>query len=97
MKKNISKKQPVIVRKGTKDLIEIVGYDSVHNCYVCKDNTLIDFVQIVAKDLINAADDDVNYDCMKFAKLYKLYAPDLKIVCVNFPVDTSETAGIFQI
>lgn len=96
MKKNISKNQPVILRKGTKELIEIVGYDSLHNCYACKDNTLIDFVQIVAKDLINAADDDVNYDCMKFAKLYKLYAPDLKIVCVNFPVDTSEQQEYFR-
>lgn len=96
MKKNISEKQPVMVRKSTRELIEIIGYDSFHNCYVCKDNSLIDFVQIVAKDLINAADDDVNYDCMKFAKFYKLYAPDLKIVAINFPVDTSAQQEYFR-
>lgn len=96
MKKNISKTQPVLLRKSTRELIEIVGYDNNHNCYVCKDNSLIDFVQIISKDLINAADDDVNYDCLKFAKMYKLYAPDLKIIAINFPVDTSEQQEYFR-
>lgn len=95
-KRNISKTQPVFVRKGTREVIEIIGYDEGRDCYVCKDNSLIDFVQIVSKDLINAADDDVNYDCLKFAKMYKLYAPDLKIVAINFPVDTSEQQEFFR-
>ncbi len=45
---------------------------------------------MTTKDLVNASADEVEYDCLKFAKMYKLYADDLKVIALNFPCDTKK-------
>lgn len=65
-------------------------YDELHDCYTFRDGTCMDFLQIAAKDLRNMSDDEIIYDKLRFAKLYKKYAGDLKIIAINFPSETSE-------
>lgn len=54
------------------------------------DGSYMDLLQIQSKDLINSSEDEVEYDCLKFAKLYRLYAEPVKIACINFPCDYSK-------
>lgn len=76
------------VDKTTKDIIEISYYDDDLGCFIMKDNTYMDLIQITTKDLVSSADDEVEYDIMKFTKLYKMYAGDIKIMAMNFPCKT---------
>lgn len=78
------------VRKSIMELIDVQGYDRENNCYRMKNGSYMNIIQITSKDLVNSSDDEVEYDCLRFARLYKLYAEDIKIITMNFPCDTSE-------
>lgn len=78
------------VRKSILELIDVQGYDKGNNCYRMKDGSCMNLIQITSKDLVNSSDDEVEYDCLRFARLYKLYAEDIKIITMNFPCDTTE-------
>lgn len=78
-------KQPKI-KKQTADLIPIVDYTK-NGVFITKTGYL-DFVQILCKDLHSARDYDVEFDVIRFANLFKTYKGDLKIITMNYPVDT---------
>ena len=44
-------------------------------------------LQIQTKDVINTSSDEIEYDCIKYAKFYRLYSDDLKIISLNYPCD----------
>lgn len=77
------------VRKNVTALMEGIGYDPQTRCYPLK-NEIMDIVQITSKDLVNSSDDEVEFDCLKFAKFYKTYADDIKIITMNFPCNTKK-------
>lgn len=85
--KNSSKKSHV--SNTVKSVLEIAYYDDDTSCFVMDDGNFMDLIQINTKDLVSSADDEVEYDIMKFTKLYKMYADDLKITVMNFPCKTS--------
>lgn len=64
-------------------------YDQELNCFVMKNGMYMDFFRINTKDLNSVSEDELNWDAMKFAKLYKTYPSDLKIVTLNYPCNTS--------
>ena len=69
-------------------VLQIRGYDKEAQCYLMKNGGFMDLIQINSKDLVNSSADEVEYDCMKFAKEYKLEEADLKLIVLNFPCDT---------
>lgn len=75
-------------QKNITELIPIEGYDPECHCYSLKNKKYMDIIQINSKDLVNSSADDVEYDCLKFAKAYKLYEKDIKLLVLNFPCDT---------
>lgn len=83
------KKKKADVRKTTAELIPVADYDDDLGLYRMKDGSCMDLIRIQEKDLVNASEDEVEFDCLKFAKAYRLYADDLKIICLNFPCDYS--------
>lgn len=83
------------VRKSILEKIDVAEYLE-EGYYRMKDGTYMNLVQINSKDLINSSADEVEYDCMKFAKLYKLFENDLKLVVLNFPCDTKEQQAYLQ-
>lgn len=87
MKKNNKKKGRV--RRSIRELVPVRTYDTDLQCFRLKDETCLDLLRIQSKDLVNASEDEVEFDCLKFAKLYRLYAGDIKIICLNFPCDNS--------
>ncbi len=86
MKKE-KKKSTGGIRKSVQELIPLVDFDADKGFYYTGDGCL-DLIQITSKDLINSSSDEVEYDCLKFAKLYKTYESDLKIIALNFPCNT---------
>lgn len=72
-----------------KNILEIVPIRelSENGFYHMDDGTYMELLQIQSKDLINSSEDEVEFDCLKFAKLYRLYSEPLKIVSLNFPCD----------
>lgn len=91
---NKKKKKPYIP-PTTKAVMDQVFYDDKLKCFVMKEKLFMDLIQINTKDLVSSSDDEVEYDIMKFAKLYKMYAPDLKIVVMNFPCKTGKQQEYF--
>ena len=85
--KKSNKKVQII--NTAKEILEVAYYDDDMNCFVMNDESYMDLIQINTKDLVSSADYEVEYDIMKFTKLYKMYADDLKIVAMNFPCKTS--------
>ncbi len=64
-------------------------YDQNLKCFVMRNGMYMDFFKIHTKDLNSASEDELNWDAMKFVKLYKTYPDDLKIVTMNYPCNTS--------
>lgn len=77
------------LKKTVLDIVPVRFYDTERQCYQMDDGSCMDLMQIRSKDLVNASEDEVEYDCLKFSKLYRVYADDVKILCLNFPCDCS--------
>ena len=84
------------VSDTVKDIIDIYFYDDKLKCFIKKDKTYMDIIQINTKDLVSASNDDIEYDIMRYIKLYKMYADDIKIVAMNFPCRTGKQQEYFR-
>lgn len=86
------KKKQNKVERQTIDLLPIVDYTYIDKfnteAFVTKDGGYLDFVRILTNDLNARKDYDTLFDIYQFAKSYKAYANDLKLVIMNYPVDT---------
>ena len=96
MSKNTKKEKKPYIPPTTKAVMDHAYYDDDLKCFVMKDKSYMDLIQINTKDLVSSSDDEVEYDIMKFAKLYKMYADDLKIVVMNFPCKTGKQQEYFE-
>lgn len=94
-KKTIEEKPPVIADLVT-EILPHSHYDEEHGFFINQDETCIALVQVRAKDLANENDYDLEYDCLKWTKLYRTYADDVKIIAMNFPCNTSENQSYFE-
>lgn len=56
----------------------------------------MDFMQVQSKDLNSASSDEVEYDILKFCKVYRLYEDDIKLVVMNFPCNTKEQQAFLK-
>ena len=82
------------VDKSISNLLPI-RYDVEHNFYRF-DGMIFDIFKIVTKDQNSASSSEKNWDNMKFAKFYKMYADDIKIYALNFPCNTQEQQSYWQ-
>lgn len=84
------------VKAMVTDLIPIIKYHEDADCFCMKDGTHMDILKIVTKDLLHASDDEIEYDIMKYAKFYKIYPDDIKVIAMNFPCNTQEQQQYFR-
>lgn len=89
-------KNKTYVSHTVQDIVDVAFYDDKLKCFIEKDKTYMDIIQINTKDLISASSDDIEYDIMKYTKLYKMYADDIKIVVMNFPARTGKQQEYFR-
>ncbi len=84
-----------VMDKWTGELIPIKAYDVNEDVYIL-DKGCMDILMIRSKDLASANEDEVEYDCLKFAKLYKVYGDDIKLISMNFPCNTLKQQEYFR-
>lgn len=78
-----SKKRKII------DILPQRDYLDEYECIRLGNKTYMDIIKIAGKDLNTLDEEQIKLDCLSFLKLYRTYSADLKIMCLNFPVDTS--------
>lgn len=74
-------------RLSTDNVIFIADFDDF--AIKLKDGTYMDILQIRCKDLENASGADLQSDIIAFQRLFNSYTDDLKIIGINFPIDTA--------
>ena len=77
-------------KKSTKkSILEIVPIREIteNGYFRMDDGKVMELLQIQTKDVINTSADEIEYDCIKYAKFYRLYSDDLKIISLNYPCD----------
>lgn len=73
---------------GIDEILPVIRYLDSESCFQMKDGTYLDIIQIISKDLMNANENEIEYDVMKYGKFYKMFYEDIKLVTLNFPVNT---------
>jgi len=71
------------------EVIPIVSWNEDLDVGIMEDGTIIDILGIVSKNLASASDNEVSYDILNWDKIFKTFPKDLKILCFNFPTDTT--------
>ena len=67
-----------------------------NGCFLLKDESNLDILELRCKDLERISDDELELDILYFSKLYKTCPADLKIVSLNFPTDTIPQQRYFR-
>ena len=88
-----SSQNTTIIRK-TSELLPIIGMDK--GLFCMSDGSYMDIFRIVTKDLISAAESEIELDMLQWEKFYKMYAADCKIIGINFPTDTKRQQQYYQ-
>lgn len=78
-----------IKKSMTKSILDIVPIREIteNGYFRMDDGKVMELLQIQTKDVINTSADEIEYDCIKYAKFYRLYSDDLKIISLNYPCD----------
>ena len=64
--KNKNKKEKIHITDTVKDVIDVYFYDDKLKCFIMKDKSYMDIIQINTKDLVSASEDDIEYDIMRY-------------------------------
>ena len=89
-RKKENKDQPEKTSKSILETIPIVRYMPDYQCYLLKDKTYMDIVQIRTKDLNSIDADERSYDMGRITKLLRMLGSDCKIIALNYPCNTQE-------
>lgn len=82
--------------KSMMQLIPIIDYDDELNCYVYNDGTLMDLMQIKSQNLADLSNDEREFMNLKYSRWYKKYAPDIKLIMMNFPSDMTKQKNYWE-
>lgn len=86
-KKETNKKQEII--KTNAEVLPIRFYDENLNCFILEDDSCLDIFNIVPSDRSNLQGDELQYNIINNMRFYRLYSQDIKLISMNFPVNTS--------
>ena len=70
-------------------ILPIKDYNDEYTGFVCDNKSFMDVFKIASKDLNTLDEVQIQVDVLAFLKLYRTYGDDIKIIGLNFPVDTS--------
>lgn len=70
------------------DLIPNIYYDEKNACFAKRAGRCFDFYQINTKDLTSGNTDEIEMDCYRWAKFYRMYEEDIKFIFMKFPCNT---------
>ena len=76
-----------------------IQYNQDYQCFEMDDGAnhwYANLMEILTKDIINAAPDEIDYDIAKITKFNKLEYEPYKIIAMNFPCSTNGQQGYVQ-
>jgi len=95
-KKRRRKEKPPVIKKTTRDILPILEYDATSGCYRLEDDSYLDILQIVCKDLVAINDTDRQFDYYTLMKLERVFQDDHKKICLNVPTKTNKQISFLQ-
>lgn len=73
--------------KTVADALPIIRYNKDYKCFQCKTGYM-NILQVITKDIVNASEDEIEYDIAKLTKYNQLEYEDYKITALNYPCNT---------
>lgn len=71
----------------TPDLLPFACYEG--DCFKLRNGKYIDLLKIICKDISSMSEEEAAEINYTFEKFYRTYSPDIKIIGINMPVDTT--------
>lgn len=80
------------------NLLPEIQYDSVNNCYEMESTVYpyMDILRIRTKDRTGMEHEEIKFENNSWQRFYLMYSVDVKIIALNFPVDTSGQTAYYQ-
>lgn len=82
------KKKAESMMKNNRQVLPLCHYDEEVSGYALSDGRYFDFIEKIPRDIDNSMADEVQYEMLVQTKFYKMYRGDIKILAMNFPVNT---------
>ncbi|XCP83583.1 hypothetical protein ABXS75_10860 [Roseburia hominis] len=72
------------------EILSINQYDTKNHCYemASREYAYMDMLRIRTKDRTGMDQEDITFDNISWQRFYLMYTEDIKIIALNFPVDT---------
>ena len=96
MKIKDKKKKKEEIHKTNLDIIPHRYYDDEHECFVLEDNSCLDLLSVISRDIVNMADDEIQMETYGQTKNYKLIGEDIEFVSMKFPINCSCQKNILK-
>ncbi|MEC3885492.1 hypothetical protein VKA52_17370 [Halobacillus sp. HZG1] len=84
---NAKKKKREVAIPSIAEILPIQDMTEEGSFQLKGDTGYMDVMQLQSKDIYSPSTQETEYDIMKMAKFFQSYAPDIKIVSMNFPVN----------
>ena len=94
MKKPKKKSMTKVNKGGVLSLIPIRKYDYDLNAFVLTDGRYMGIEKIIARDIENMSDDELDMELLNLIKIYKTALFDIKFVSMNFPLNTQKQKDV---
>ncbi len=88
-KKTKKKQDKKAIIKDNLAILTVRNYDESVDAYELEDGTYLDIIEKTSKDLEHSLGDEVEYEMLQMAKFFKVYKGDIKVVALNFPINTA--------
>lgn len=85
-----------IVSNKTINLIPIAFYDDENECFVKQNSEVFDLLQFKTKNLLTSDDNTIEEDIFKITGYLRTTLYDVKIIAINFAVDTHQQQQYFK-
>lgn len=77
------------VSKNILSILPIRKYDDKLGGFIYCNESYMDLFSIIPSDRANLQEDELQYSIFNNIKFYRLYSGDIKLISMNFPVNTS--------
>lgn len=94
MKKSKKKSITRVNKGGVLSLIPVRKYDYALDAFVLTDGRYMGIEKIIARDIENMSDDELDMELLNLIKIYKTALFDIKFVSMNFPLNTQKQKDV---
>ena len=87
-------KKKAVNKGGVLSLIPIRKYDYDLNAFVLTDGRYMGIEKIIARDIENMSEDELDMELLNLIKIYKTALFDIKFISMNFPLNTQKQKDV---